>query len=124
MKIHSLTLIIQDFIDKDTKKPYAGVYGKLTLNTEEQAQNEDGTLKFDEEKDPVYMMEDIPFGFNMDKSSLFRSEIQAMMIEALTLKNLEIAKENGQVSHFVQKMKSLLPKSRRGARTTAPKKRK
>lgn len=124
MKVHSLTLHLQDFIDAKSKKMYAGVYGKLTLNTEEPALDEEGNQKLDEEKQPIFMLEDIPFGFNLDKSPLFRSEIQAMVIEALTLKNLEIAKENGQISHFVQAMSKLIPKGFRGSRTTAPKKKK
>lgn len=100
MKINSLKLTIQDAITKD-KKPIAAVYGTVFIDNDE-FKEADGEFVLDEygEKIPVY--ETINFTTALSYVTGFKAMIQQMIIEALTLKNMEIAKENGELSHFVQ----------------------
>lgn len=102
MKVHSLKLTIQDVPDADSGELFAACFATVVLNTGEVAKNADGTDKLDEEGQPVYMMEDINTVFPLNKDEVFKGNIQAILMEALTLKNWQIAKENGQLSHFVE----------------------
>jgi hypothetical protein len=117
MKVHSLKLTIQDLPDENGDL-FAGVFGSLVMDTEEVAKNEDGTDRmqqieetFTNEKGEeeirtvettIPILEDVQFIFPLNKDEIFKGNIQAILIEALTQKNWEIAKENGQLSHFIQ----------------------
>lgn len=80
---------------------FAAVHGTLIVNTGDVAKDKDGNPRLDDEKQEIPVLENINFSFPLDKVETFKTDIQAMIIEALTLKNWEIAKENGQLSHFI-----------------------
>jgi hypothetical protein len=101
MKIHSLKLTIQD-VPNEEGELFAGVFGSIVVDTGEVAKNEDGTNRLDEDNVEVPILEDIQFIFPLDKDEVFKGNIQAIVMEALTLKNWQIAKENGQLSHFIE----------------------
>lgn len=94
MQIHSLKLTIQDVRTKDSAK-IAVVMGTLFID-EGKKQSNPETMQ----PEPVY--EQINFTTALNNSSKFKQCIQEMIIEALTLKNLKIARENGNLTHFVE----------------------
>jgi hypothetical protein len=118
MKIDSIKLHIQDLPDKKGKL-FAAVSGKVTLNTGEVKLDEKLEVVLDENGDEIPILEDINMMFALNKDPSFAANIQAIAMEALTLKNLEIAEENGQISHFVQAVGA--PEKKKGLRITKPK---
>lgn len=121
MKINSLKLTIQD-VETADGKPIAAIMGTVFI--------EDGTFKkdindqlvLDQEGMPIPFYETINFTTALSSAPSLKKDIQALIIEALTLKNLEIAKENGTLSHFVQTITGEKPK--KGSRSTKPKRKK
>lgn len=104
MKINSLKLIIQDMPD-DKGKLFAAVYGTLIIDTGETKKDEDGVTEAkDAEGEAIKILENINFITPLNQSLELRRVIQALANEALTLKNYAIAKENGQLSHFIEAM--------------------
>jgi hypothetical protein len=101
MKIHSLKLTIQDVPDKKGKL-FAAVFGTVVVDTGEVSKDKDGKDRLDEDGNPVPVLEDIQTIVPLNANPEFKSHVQAFLIEALTLKNLEIAEENGQISHFLE----------------------
>lgn len=102
MKVHSLKLTIQDVPDNKGKL-FAGVFGTVTLDTGEPVIDEKtGEPKLDAEGNVINLLEDIQTATALNANPVFKGEIQAFLIEAITLKNLKIAEENGQVSHFLE----------------------
>lgn len=110
MKIHSLKLTIQDMPGKDGKL-FAAVYGTLTLDTEQPALDEKGEPKVDKEGQTISMLDDINFVTPLNNSKELKACVQAIAVEALTLKDMEIAKKNGQLSHYIQAIQALDPKN-------------
>lgn len=104
MQVHSLKLTIQDVPGKEEGEMFAACFATVTLNTGEVAKNEDGTDRLDEAGELIPILEEINTVFPLDKDEIFKGNIQAILMEALTLKNWQIAKENGQLSHFVEAM--------------------
>ena len=47
-------------------------------------------------------LETINFTTTLDNAPELKSSIQSLVVEALTLKNLKIAKENGNLTHFIE----------------------
>lgn len=121
MKVDSIRLHIQDMPDKKGEL-FAVVSGKITLDTGEIKLDEFLKPVLDSEGEEIPILDDINVMFPLNKEPSFKTNIEAIAMEALTLKNLEIAKENGQISHFVQAMGA--PKPKRGKNITKPKKRK
>lgn len=119
MKIHSLKLTIQDMPGKDDKL-FAAVYGTLTLDMEEPALDEKGEPKVDKEGQPISMLDDINFVTPLNASKELKAVVQSMAVEALTLKDMEVAKKNGQLSHYVEKIKALDPRKKKAAKGPAP----
>lgn len=101
MKINSLKLTIQDMPDKEGKL-FAAVYGTLILDTGEVKQDKDGKPVVDKEGVLIPILENINFITPLNSSKELKACVQALAVEALTLKNMEIAKKEGQLSHFVQ----------------------
>ncbi len=85
MQVHSLKLSFQDIVSKDGAK-LAVVLGTLYLDN----------------KEPE--LEKINFTTAISTNPKLKTVIQEMIVEALTLKNLQIAKENGTLTHFVEAM--------------------
>ena len=110
MKIHSLKLTIQDMPGKDGKL-FAAVYGTLTLDMEEPALDEKGEQKLDAEGQPISMLDDINFVTPLNASKELKAVVQSMAVEALTLKDMKVAKKNGQLSHYVDSVKGLQPEA-------------
>ena len=122
MKIHSLKLTIQDTPDKKGEL-FAGVFGTLVIDTGEVAMDADGvTPKLDAEKQQIPILDDINFAVALNQSKELKTVIQELAIQALTLKDMQVAKKNGQLSHYIEKIKALAPKKRGNNRT--PKKKK
>jgi len=96
MQIHSLKLTFQDVLTKDGAK-IAAVLGTIYLDDGKIISNSE-TLK----PEPEY--EKINFTSSLDSNTKLKSVIQEMIIEALTLKNLKLAKDNGTLTHFVEAM--------------------
>ena len=120
MKIDSIKLHIQDLPDKEGKL-FAAVSGKITLNTGEIKVDEKSVPVLDEHGDEIPILDDINVMFALNKDPSFKSNIEAIAMEALTLRNLEIAEENGQISHFVKEMGAPAGKKKRGSKTTKAK---
>lgn len=107
--------------DKEGKL-FAAVFGTLVIDTGEVSKEKDGeTPKKDKEGDLVAILEDIQFIVPLNQSKELKTVIQSLAVEALTLKELKVAKKNGQLSHFVEKIVSLGKKKVKGPRNT-PKK--
>jgi len=123
MKVDSVRLHIQDMPDKKGEL-FAVVSGKITLDTGEVKLDEHLKPVLDEYGDEIPILDDINVMFPLNKEITFKSNIQAIVMEALTLKNLEIAEENGQISHFVKAMGVEPEKKKRGSKTTKPKRKK
>lgn len=124
MKIHSLKLTIQDLPDKNGEL-FAGVYGTLTIDTGEVKRDENGEPVADKEGMLIPILDDINFVQALNKSKELKAVVQAIAVEALTLKDMTIAKKNGQLSHYIKSVKGLSPvPKKRGSNVTKPKKRK
>ena len=119
MKIHSLKLTVQDMPGKDGKL-FAAVYGTLTLDMEEPALDEKGEAKVDKEGQPISMLDDINFVTSLNSSPELKKVVQALSVEALTLKDMEVAKKNGQLSHYIEKIKALDPRKKKADKGPAP----
>lgn len=94
MQIHSLKLNIQDVHTKDAAK-VAVVMGTLFIDDGKKVVNSE-TMK----PEPAY--ETINFTTLLSNNETFKRSIQDLIMEALTLKNLKIAKENGNLTHFLE----------------------
>jgi len=94
MQIHSLKLTFQDIVTKDAAK-LAVVLGTLFIDNEEKVLNEK-TGEFE----PA--LESIQFTTALSTNPELEKVIQGIMMEALTLKNIKIAKENGTLTHFLE----------------------
>ncbi len=103
MQINSLKLTIQDVHTADHVR-IAGVFGTLFLDVGEYKMGPDDEPMLDEagEKIPIY--ETIEFTFALEENADFKKCIKDIILQATTLKNLKIAKENGTVSHFLEAM--------------------
>lgn len=121
MKIHSLKLTLQD-VETSDKKKVAAIFGTVFID--------DGKVKMDlngpvldenGEETPIY--ETINFTTALANVEHFKQIAQTMIIEALTLKNMEIAEKNGELSHFVRAIGAehlVDGKPTRGFRKTIP----
>jgi len=96
MQIHSLKLSFQDIVTKDGAK-IAAVLGTLYIDDGKVVANSE-TLN----PEPEY--EKISFTTALGSNQKLKSVIQEMIVEVLTLKNMQIAKENGTLTHFVKAM--------------------
>jgi len=123
MKIHSLKITVQDIPDKKGKL-FAAMFGTVVLDTGEVSKDKDGKDKLDDEGNPVPLLEDIQTIVPLDANPEFKSQVQAFLVEAITLKNLEIAEENGEISHFVKSVGATVGKKKKGSNRTKPKKKK
>lgn len=94
MKVHSLKLTIQDVHTKDSFK-IAAILGTLTIDTGKKVANKT-TLK------PEPELEHIQFTTALNNDPAFKSMIQGMIVEALSLRELKIAKESGTLSHLLE----------------------
>ena len=105
MKINSLKLTIQDVTTADNHR-VAGISATLFIDDGEFKMNEleDGTKEpvLDEDGEKIPMYETINATGALGANPEMKKVIQALIIELLTLKNLEVAKENGEIEHFVQ----------------------
>ena len=114
MKIHSLKLTIQDMPDKEGKL-FAGVFGTLVLDTEEVKRDVDGEPVADKEGVVIPILDNINFIVPLNKSKELKAVVQSLAVEALTLKDMEIAKKNGQLSHYVEAIQGIAPKAKKKA---------
>lgn len=105
MKIHSLKLTIQDTISKD-KKPVAVLAGTVFIDEGKYKEDTNGPV-LDKEGEKIPYYETINFVTSLDKNPEMKKHVQALLVEALTLKDMEIEKTNGTLSHFVRNIKSL-----------------
>lgn len=101
MKVHSLKLTIQDMPDKKGKL-FAAIFGTVVLDTGEKAKDEKGNIKLDDEGQEIPILDNINCIVPLNQNKIFKSNIQAFLVEAITLKNLKIAEKNGQMSHFLE----------------------
>lgn len=102
MKIHSLKLTLQDVGTADNKK-VAAIFGTVFIDNGQFKEDANGpVLDENGEKTPIF--ETINFTTALDNVEHFKQIAQTMIVEALTLKNMEIAEENGTLSHFVRMM--------------------
>lgn len=115
MQVHSLKLTIQDMPDKNGKL-FATVSGTLTIDTGEKKKNDDGTDYVDAEGDNVAILEDINFMSALNSSKELKACVQGMIVEALTLKNMQVSKKVGQMSHYVESLKPVREITRRHPR--------
>lgn len=114
MKIHSLKLTIQDMKTSDDKD-VAAVMGTVFIEDGEFKKNEDGNIVLDDAGDPIPIYETINFTTALHTNRELKRVVQELIIEAVSLKNLEIAKENGTLSHYLKAMTTLgKPKLKRG----------
>lgn len=102
-KIHSLTITIQDVETADKKKASV-IFGTLFIDNGEFQKDGSGELALDAAGEPVPDYEKIQFtdALHRPDNALFKRCIQSMIVQALTLKDLEIAKRDGSIAHFVQ----------------------
>lgn len=119
MQVHSLKLNIQDVETADGHK-IAALFGTLFLDKGEYEKNEEGNVLLDDAGEPIPKYETINFTDALNTNKEFKRCIQTMIIQALTLKNLEIAKEAGTLAHYVEERTGMKPK--RGSRSTPAKK--
>jgi len=108
MKIHSLKLTVQDVPSKEGRN-IATVFGTLTLDTEEVAKDAEGKERLDAEGATIPVLDDINFVIPVNSSPELKAVIQSLAVQALTLKDMEIAKKNGQLSHYVQAVEGVVP---------------
>lgn len=87
----------------------ATVFGTLTLDTEEVAKDSEGNERLDAEGTTIPVLDDINFVIPVNSSPELKAVIQSLAVQALTLKDMEIAKKNGQLSHYVQAVKGVAP---------------
>jgi hypothetical protein len=113
MQIHSLKLTVQDIISKEGDK-IATVFGTLILDTGEKAKTEKGEDRLDAEGMTIPVLENIDFVIPVNSSKELKAVIQGLAVEALTLKDMEIAKKNGQLSHYVAAVKGIENKALKG----------
>jgi hypothetical protein len=90
MQIHSLKLTFQDIVTKDVAK-IAVVNGTLFIDTGK---------TIGDTTEPEF--ETINFTTAMSRTPALKNAIQELIMEAVTLKNLKIAKENGNLTHFLE----------------------
>lgn len=94
MQVHSLKLTVQDVMTKDGAK-IAAVMGTLFIDSGK-------TIANSETMNPEPELETIQFTTALNSSVELKKVIQKLIMEAVTLKNLKIAKESGTVSHFLE----------------------
>ena len=94
MQIHSLKLTFQDIITKDAAK-LAVMMGTLFIDHGTKVLNEK-TGEFEPD------LESIQFTTALSNAPKLQEALQPLIIEALTLKNIKIAKENGTLTHFLE----------------------
>lgn len=94
MKVHSLKLTLQDIVTKDGAK-IAAVMGTLFIDSGK-------TIANKETMNPEPELEAINFTTSLNSSVELKTVMQKLIIEALTLKNLKIAKESGTITHFLE----------------------
>lgn len=95
-------------------KLFAAVYGTLILDTGEVKRNEAGEPVVDKEGVLIPILENINFITPLNSSKELKACVQALAVEALTLKDMEIAKKNGQLSHYVASIKGIENKALKG----------
>jgi len=100
MKIHSLKLTLQDVETKDKQK-LAVIFGTVFIDNDKYKENSVG-FEFDEHGEKIPVFEVINFTTALNNVEHFKQISQELIIEALTLKNMQIAKENGELSHFIE----------------------
>lgn len=94
MQIHSLKLTFQDIVTKDAAK-LAVMMGTLFIdNGGKVLNNKNG------EFEPK--LESIQFTTALSNAPDLQAALQPLIMEALTLKNIKIAKENGTLTHFLE----------------------
>lgn len=123
MKINSLKLTIQDMETSDAKS-VAAVMGTLFIDNDEWKKNEEGNLLLDDAGMPIPIYETINFTTALHVNRQLLSCVQALIIEALTLKNMAIAKKNGTLSHFIKAVGAQTQPKARGSSVTKIKRRK
>lgn len=128
MQIHSLKLTVQDVVSKEGDK-IATVFGTLILNTGEKAKDARGEDRRDAEGDTIPVLENIDFVIPVNSSKELKAVIQSLAVQALTLKDMEIAEKEGELSHYVQAIQGIAPKKakivrlpKKGSRSTPKKK--
>lgn len=109
MQIHSLKLTVQDIVSKEGDK-IATVFGTLVLDTGEKAKTEKGEDRLDAEGETIPVLENIDFIIPVNSSKELKAVIQSLAVQALTLKDMEIAEKNGQLSHYVEAVQGFAPK--------------
>lgn len=118
MKIHSLKLTLQD-VETADKKKVAAIFGTVFIDNDTYKMDINGpVLDENGEKTPIF--ETINFTTLLKNVDHFKQVAQQMIIEALTLKNMEIAEKNGDLSHFVRSVgaEHLIEKPTKGFRKT------
>lgn len=121
MQIHSLKLTVQDVVSKEGVK-IATVFGTLILDTGDKAKTETGEDRLDAEGMTIPVLDNIDFVIPINSSKELKAVIQGLAAEALTLKNLEIAKKEGQLSHYVKEIVGYIPKPKKQGPRSIPKK--
>lgn len=119
MKVHSLKLTVQDMPDKRGEL-FATVFGTVIIDTGEVKVDEAGTPVLDEAKQVIPILDNINFIVPLNSNKILKSVVQGMLVEALTLKNLEIAKKHGQLSHFIQAIEGVAPSAPKKERSVPP----
>lgn len=119
MKIHSLKLTIQDMPDKKGNL-FATVFGTLIIDTGEVKVDKDDVAVKDEAGQFIPILDNINFITPINTSKELKMVVQSLAIEALTLKDMKVAKNNGQLSHFVEAIKALDPRKKKAEKSPAP----
>lgn len=109
MKINSLKITVQDVTTSDGHT-VAGLSTTLFIDDGEfkMQELEDGTKEFvlDKEGEKIPMYEIINASGALGVNPDMKRVVQELVITLLTMKNLKIAKKNGELTHFVEAIKT------------------
>ena len=105
MKIHSFSMTVQDLpdpTDKKKKRKFAGIFGSIKINLEEPVLDEKGKPEVDGDGNPLTTFDKINFVLPLRRNPEVKKVIQEMVIEALTLRGMKVAEEDGELSHYME----------------------
>jgi hypothetical protein len=123
MKIHSISIRIQDVITSDNVPVVAG-FTDIYLDNNEIMLDDEGNQKLTEEGLPQKKFEKVSATWLLSQNVILKREIQKMVITAITQYDIEQRKAKGEELNFDTEMGLGISKPKRGANVTKAKKRK
>jgi hypothetical protein len=88
-KLRSVTLTLQDVVTKDGVS-LAAVFGTLSIDT--------GEIRLNEKMQQEPVLESINFTTALANHPVFKEQVTSLITEALTLKEMKIARDEGLLS--------------------------